>query len=126
MTKIWKQPTEVFYKKGALKKFSKFTGKLLCQSLLFNKISGLSKFLRTPFLQNTSSWLLLIIKTFCTRLFLKKKQSNKFLKIKTTLSINYDHILWVAGGNLMAMKVICICLKENVKTVQVKMLLTAC
>ena len=48
MTKIWKQPPEVFYKKGALKNFSKFTGKLLCQSLLFNKIPGLSKFLKNP------------------------------------------------------------------------------
>ena len=61
------------------KNFPKFTGKKLCQSLLFNKIAGLrpatslkrrlwhrcflmnfAKFLRTPFLQNTSGGLLLI------------------------------------------------------------------
>ena len=36
-----KQPTEVFYKKGVLKKFVKFTGKLLCWSLFFNKVAGL-------------------------------------------------------------------------------------
>ena len=60
-------------KKGVLRNFAKFTGKYLCQSLFFNKIAGLgpatllkkrlwhrcfpvnfAKFLRTPFLQNTS------------------------------------------------------------------------
>ena len=60
-----------------LKDFSKFTGKRLYQSLLFNKVTGLSlqlyqketpaqmffcefsKFIRTPFSQNTSGRLLL-------------------------------------------------------------------
>ena len=32
---------EVFCKKGVLKNFAKFTGKHLCQSLLFNKVAGL-------------------------------------------------------------------------------------
>ena len=32
-----KQPTEVFFEEGALKDFSKFKGKYLCQSLFFNK-----------------------------------------------------------------------------------------
>ena len=32
---------EVLCKKGVLKNFTKFTGKHLCQSLLFNKIAGL-------------------------------------------------------------------------------------
>ena len=40
---------EVFHKS-----FTKFTGKHLCQSLFFNKVAGLAKFLRIPFLQNTS------------------------------------------------------------------------
>ena len=54
----------VFCKKGVLKKFAKFTGKHLCQSLLFNNPATLlkkrllhrcfpvnfTKFLRTPFL----------------------------------------------------------------------------
>ena len=31
---------EVFYKKGVLKNFAKFTGKQLCQSLFFNKLQG--------------------------------------------------------------------------------------
>ena len=58
---------EVFCRKGVLRNFEKFTGKHLCQSLLFNKVAGLkhvtllkkrlwhscfpvnfSKFLRTP------------------------------------------------------------------------------
>ena len=60
---------EVFYKKGVLRNFIKFTGKHLCQSLFFNKGAGLrpatllkkrlwhrcfpvnfEKLLRTPFL----------------------------------------------------------------------------
>ena len=32
---------EVLYKKSALRDFAKFTGKHLCQSLFFNKVSGL-------------------------------------------------------------------------------------
>ena len=64
-------------KKGALRNFTKFTGKCLCQSLFFDKLAGLrpatllkkrlrhrcfpvnfAKFLRTPFLQNTPGRLL--------------------------------------------------------------------
>ena len=63
---------EVFCEKGALRNFTKFTGKHLCQSLFFNKAAGgacnfikeetlaqvlfceFAKFLRTPFLQSTS------------------------------------------------------------------------
>ena len=60
---------EVFCKKGVLKNFAKFTGKQLCQTLLFNKVTGLrpatllkkrlwrrcfpvnfANFFRTPFL----------------------------------------------------------------------------
>ena len=33
---------EVFYKKGVLRNFAKFSGKHLCQSLFFNKVAGLS------------------------------------------------------------------------------------
>ena len=73
-----KQSPEVFYKKGVLKNFTKLTWKHLCQSFFLNKVGGLrvatllkkrlwhncspanfAKFLRTPFLQNTSGWLLL-------------------------------------------------------------------
>ena len=64
--------------KGVLRNFAKFTGKHLCQNLIFNKVAGLrpatllkketltqalscdfAKFLRTTFLQNTSKQLLL-------------------------------------------------------------------
>ena len=67
-------------KKGVLRNFAKFTGKHLCQRLLFNKVAGLrpatllkksllhkcfpvhfTKFLRTPFLQNTTGRLLLAV-----------------------------------------------------------------
>ena len=65
-------------KKGFLRNFANLTGKHLCQSLFFDKVAGLrpatllkerfwhmcfpvsfEKFLRTPFLQNTSGRLLL-------------------------------------------------------------------
>ena len=45
------QLPEVFCKKGVLRNFAKFTGKHLCQSLFFNKVAGLTKFLRIPFLK---------------------------------------------------------------------------
>ena len=32
---------EVFCEKGAIRNLTKFTGKLLCQSLFFNKVAGL-------------------------------------------------------------------------------------
>ena len=32
------QPPEVFFKKGILNNFEKFTGKHLCRSLFFNKV----------------------------------------------------------------------------------------
>ena len=37
---IQKQPPEVFLK-GVLRNFAKFTGKHLCQSLIFNKVAGM-------------------------------------------------------------------------------------
>ena len=36
-----KQPPELFYKKGVLKNFAKFTGQHLCQCYFFNKVAGL-------------------------------------------------------------------------------------
>ena len=70
--------SEVCCKKGVLRKFSKFTGKHLCQSLYLNKVACLrpatlfkkrlwhrcfpvsfAKFLRTPFLTEHLRWLLL-------------------------------------------------------------------
>ena len=71
-------------RKGVLRNFAKFTGKHMCQSLFLNKVAGLrptasllkerlwrrcfpvnfTKFLRTPFLQNTFGPLLLQSVTF--------------------------------------------------------------
>ena len=44
------RPPEVFCKKDFLRNFAKFTGKHLCKVSVFNKVAGLAKFLRTPFL----------------------------------------------------------------------------
>ena len=67
----------MFCEKGVLRNFTKFTGKHLYQSFFVKKETGrlttllkkslwhrcfsvnFAKFLRTPFLQNTSGWLLL-------------------------------------------------------------------
>ena len=38
---IQKQPPEVFFEKVVLRNFSKFTGKHLCQGLVFKKVAGL-------------------------------------------------------------------------------------
>ena len=62
--------SKVFSKISVLKNFAKSPGKHLWESLFFNKVAGLrpwqkyfpvnfAKFLRTPFLQNTSGRLLL-------------------------------------------------------------------
>ena len=69
---------EVYCKKGVLRNFTKFTGKHLLQSIIFNKVVGLRpatllkmglwhscfpanfvKFLRTPFFIEHLLWLLL-------------------------------------------------------------------
>ena len=50
-----KQPLEVFCRKSDLRDFARFTGKHLHRCFPVN----FAKFLRTPFLQNTSGWLLL-------------------------------------------------------------------
>ena len=41
MAALHKQLPEAFCKKGVLRNFAKFTGKLLSQSLFFNHVAGL-------------------------------------------------------------------------------------
>ena len=85
-------------KKGILRNFTKFTGKHLCQNVIFNKVAGLrpaikfikndtlaqvfpvnfAKFLRTPFLQNTSGRLLLTIHTIYTRKTVSSEIQNSY------------------------------------------------
>ena len=50
----------MFYKKGVLKNFAKFTGKQLCQSLFFNKVAGL----RPPTLFKKRLWHWWFLDTF--------------------------------------------------------------
>ena len=75
---------DVFCKKGDLRNFTKFIGKHLCQSLIFNKVAGLRlatllkmrlwhrcfpvnfvKFRRTPFFIEHLRWLLLRVLFSC-------------------------------------------------------------
>ena len=83
----------MFYKKGVLKNFAKFTGKHLCQSLFLNKVAGLVdfvKFLRTPFLQNTpgrllSSWFIFVMLSLGRKIVkstVRMLQSKYMVKIK--------------------------------------------
>ena len=67
-------------RKGFLRNFAKFTGKHLCQSLFFNKVTAcnfikkrlwhrcftvkFAKFVRTSFLQNTPGRLLIFVKDY--------------------------------------------------------------
>ena len=90
------QPPEMFCKKSVLGNFAKFTGTHLCQSLFFNKVAALkpatllkkrlwhrcfpvnfAKFLRIPFLKNTSGRLLLLLFSFdmnsCHNSFLRQE-----------------------------------------------------
>ena len=92
---------ELFCEKRVLRNFSKFTGKHLCQSLFLIKLQvwglrpatlfkkrpwhrcfpvNFMKLLRTPFLQNTSGWLLLAV-------------------------LKYQHEWW---KNLLVLKLLCI------------------
>ena len=117
---LQRQPPEVSYKMmvlkilqnvqfckiNVLKILAKFTGKHLCQSLLFNKIAALSatslkrrfwhrrfpvnfaRFLRTPFLQNISGRLLLIGSTLCTNDPHNDKSSHRWCSIKKAVYKN--------------------------------------
>ena len=77
---VQKQPPEAFCKKSVLKNYTNLSGKHLCQSLFFNKVSGLrsvtllkkrlrhrrfpvnfAKILRAMFLENTSEQLLPLV-----------------------------------------------------------------
>ena len=101
---------EVFYKKGVLRNFAKFTGKHLCQSLFFNKTAGLRSF----FIEYL--WWL-ILKTIATlfsvgktsrnrvpcfsRLFLNKvKVSINVLRVTRKSALNYCKIISVVPHGL--------------------------
>ena len=93
-----KQPPEVFYEKGVLRNFTKFTGKPLCQSrpaTLLKKrlwhrcfLGNFAKCLRTPFSQNTSGRL--ILKLQCNKR--ARTQINFVLAIRTFIELEIKPI----------------------------------
>ena len=102
-------------KKGFLINFSKFTGKHLCQSLFFNKVAGISpatllkkrlwhrcfsvnfaKFLWTPFLQNTSGWLLLLLLVVST----------SFIPMISVLSSILEELLHCASNTKLKLNIV--------------------
>ena len=68
---------ELFYKKGALRNFAKFTGKRLCQSLFFNKDAGLSHLKRDSG-TGVFQW---ILRNFWEHLFLQNTSGGCFCYI---------------------------------------------
>ena len=60
---------ELFYKKGVLKNFTKFTGEHLCQSLWRRCFPVKVKFLRTSFFIEHIWWLLLELGNYFQLLF---------------------------------------------------------
>ena len=56
-----KQPPEGFFKKGAMRNFAEFTRKHLYRNPFWCFLVNFAKFARTPFLQNSTGRLLLII-----------------------------------------------------------------
>ena len=104
-------------RKGVLRNFVKFIGKHLCQSLFLNKVAGLrpatllkkrlwhrcfpanfARFLRTPFLLNTSGQLLLykciFSNSWYVRIVLSGTISNSILKriLNTFFHVNIEKI----------------------------------
>ena len=92
------KPLEVFYEKGVLKNFAKFTGKHLCQSLFFINIAGqwptillkkklwnryfpvnFAKFLRSPFLWKPSERLLLSMRIHFAVIILLRKTLRSYV-----------------------------------------------
>ena len=113
---------EVFCEKGVLRNFAKFTGKHQCQNLFFNKVASLrpptlfkkrlwhrcftvnfQKFLRTPYLQNTSGWLLLYIVYF--ELFLLLWSSPLYFSIQGTFAVYQDGLGWRPNIGFLLAKV---------------------
>ena len=91
-------------KKSVLRNFSKCTGKHLWQSLFFNKVAHLrpatllkkrlwhrcfpvkfAKLLRTPFLQSTSGWLLLVfsMRSFVTTFWLPSSRCSEYSSLSS-------------------------------------------
>ena len=77
---------EVFFKKGALRNFAKFTGKHLCQSLFFNKVAG----------QETLAQV--ISCEFCEI----SKNTFSYRTTPVAASVYFDNIHSVSQGNLTA------------------------
>ena len=87
-------------KKDVLKSFTKFGGKHLCQSLFFDKVvdcrlwhwrfpANFEKFLRTPFLQNTSSGCFCIVLMLISySLFYGTNFTNNLCSVDISVSAN--------------------------------------
>ena len=112
-------------RKGILINFAKFTGKHLCQSLFFDLLKkrlwhrcfpvNFAKFLRTPFLQNTSGLLLLYKKqsplTFNIYWTLQIIKLNKKMKLLFLFNIYFHvNLLNIKGSSLFSFDTRRICL----------------
>ena len=84
-------------RKGVLGNFTKFIGKHLCQCLFFNKVAGFGhrcfpvnfvKYLRTPFLQNTSGRLLLPLLS-SVNVFAYTEKGQRFREMFKTIQFSF-------------------------------------
>ena len=87
-----KRYKEVFYKKGVLRNFPKFTGKHLCQSLFFNKVLGLytswkHQKTRATFFTEQLRWLLLLLTSILYQPYPRELYQPGFTCSKSTMEI---------------------------------------
>ena len=121
----------MFCKKGVLRNFTKFTEKHLCQSLLFNKVTGLRlatllkkrlwhrcfpvnivEFLRTTFYLDNLWWLLLfmifsVLVLFVIGISLSILSNKTFLTFwlnPYSIAINYMRLCWFSRMPLSVAK----------------------
>ena len=106
---------EVFYKKGVIKNLAKFTGKHLCWSIFFKKVSGHSpatllkkrlqhrcfpmsfaKFLTAPFFIDNLLWLLL---RFATKI-IQNVSLERRLEFFSIIKSPVTHLFYIAGNTL--------------------------
>ena len=88
----------MFYKKGVLKKLTKFTGKNLCWSLFFNRFSGLrpATLLKRDSNKGDFLWMLWNLNNFCGLLLVLGKQTGIntiLLRYKNFIPFS-QHVIW--------------------------------
>ena len=101
-TLIW---AKVFYKKGVLKNFTKFTGKHLCQRLYLNKVAALSPATLSKKRFLYRCFPVSFVKFFSTLLFMEHLSLDEVLLYKTygcprILRFTLNHELFLKAAHI--------------------------